>query len=152
MAQLDVDEFLNRFRDRAEAVRERGDAAVLEFTGRFDNWTPGSAAELEVPIARCVQALASIDAKLRAALERSAERIRSYAVHQKLESWSYKEADGTLLGQQVTALERVGLYVPGGKAAYPSSVIMNAIPAKVAGVGELIMVEHDSPPDAAAER
>jgi histidinol dehydrogenase len=122
------------------AVRERGDDAVLEYTGRFDNWNPGSAAELEVPIARCEQALASIDADLRAALERSAERIRSYAVHQKLESWSYTEDDGTLLGQQVTAMDRAGLYVPGGKAAYPSSVLMNAIPARVAGVSELIMV------------
>ena len=122
------------------AVRDRGDDAVLEFTDRFDTWTPASAVELEVPIARCEQALASIDTKLRAALERSAERIRSYATHQKLESWSYTEDDGTLLGQQVTALDRAGLYVPGGKAAYPSSVLMNAIPARVAGVPELIMV------------
>ena len=122
------------------AVRDRGDDAVLEFTGRFDNWTPGTAAALEVPFSRCEQALAAIDAPLRDALERSAERIRSYAKHQKLESWSYTEEDGTRLGQQVTAMDRVGLYVPGGKAAYPSSVLMNAIPASIAGVSELIMV------------
>lgn len=122
------------------AVRDRGDDAVLEFTGRFDNWTPGTAAALEVPFSRCERALAAIDAPLRDALERSAERIRSYAKHQKLESWSYTEEDGTLLGQQVTAMDRVGLYVPGGKAAYPSSVLMNAIPASIAGVSELIMV------------
>jgi histidinol dehydrogenase len=122
------------------AVRDRGDEALLEFTGRFDNWTPESAAALEVPVARCEQALAAIDENLRAALERAAGRIRSYAKHQRLESWSYTEEDGTLLGQQVTAMDRVGLYVPGGKAAYPSSVLMNALPAKVAGVGELVMV------------
>jgi histidinol dehydrogenase len=122
------------------AVRERGDEAVLEFTARFDNWTPESAASLEVPVARCQQALGAIDEDLRVALERSAGRIRSYAKRQKLESWSYTEEDGTLLGQQVTAMDRVGLYVPGGKAAYPSSVLMNAIPASVAGVSELIMV------------
>ena len=122
------------------AVRDRGDDAVLEFTGRFDNWTPDSAAALEIPLARCEQALASINEELRTALERSAERIRSYARHQKLESWSYTEADGSLLGQQVTAMDRAGLYVPGGKAAYPSSVLMNAIPARIAGVSELIMV------------
>ena len=122
------------------AVRDRGDDAVLEFTARFDNWTPESAAVLEVPVARCEQALEAIDGTLREALERAAGRIDSYAKHQKLKSWSYTEADGTLLGQQVTAMDRVGLYVPGGKAAYPSSVLMNAIPARVAGVSELIMV------------
>jgi histidinol dehydrogenase len=122
------------------AVRERGDKAVLEFTERFDGWKPTSAAALEVPASRCEQALAAIDESLRRALGRSAERIRSYAEHQKLESWSYTEADGTLLGQQVTAMDRAGLYVPGGKAAYPSSVLMNAIPARVAGVEELVMV------------
>ena len=122
------------------AVREQGDTAVLEFTRRFDNWSAGSAVQLEVSQERCSQALAAIEPAQRAALERAAERIRSYAKHQKLESWSYTEADGTLLGQQVTAMDRVGLYVPGGKAAYPSSVLMNAIPARVAGVSELIMV------------
>jgi histidinol dehydrogenase len=122
------------------AVRARGDAAVIEMTGRFDNWSVGSAAELEIPGARCVEALQSLGDAERAALELAAERIRMYAEHQKLDSWTYTEADGTLLGQQVTPMDRVGLYVPGGKAAYPSSVLMNAIPAKVAGVPELIMV------------
>ncbi len=97
-------------------------------------------ADLEIPGARLEAALAEIDGGQRQALELAAERVRRYHEHQKQESWSYTEADGTLLGQQVTPLDRVGLYVPGGKAAYPSSVIMNAIPAKVAGVPELIMV------------
>lgn len=121
-------------------VRADGDAAVLEFTQRFDAWEAQSAADLEIPRSRVQAALESIDADVRAALETAAERIRSYHQHQRQESWSYREADGTLLGQQITALERVGLYVPGGKATYPSSVLMNAIPAKVAGVDELIMV------------
>jgi histidinol dehydrogenase len=96
-------------------------------------------AELEIPADRLQAALTAVSADQRAALERAAARIRAYAEHQKMQSWSYTEADGTLLGQQVTPLDRVGLYVPGGKAAYPSSVLMNAVPAKVAGVGELIM-------------
>jgi histidinol dehydrogenase len=121
-------------------VRMRGDAALLELTVRFDHWTPHHATELEIPPARCAQALQSIGEAERSALELAARRVRQYAGHQKLESWSYTEADGTLLGQQVTAMDRVGLYVPGGKAAYPSSVLMNAIPAKVAGVPELVMV------------
>ena len=122
------------------AVRTRGDAALLDYTTRFDRWTPASAAALEIPKARFAQAAQKIPADQRAALEQAAARVRRYHERQKIESWSYTEADGTLLGQQVTALDRVGLYVPGGKAAYPSSVLMNAIPAKVAGVGELIMV------------
>jgi histidinol dehydrogenase len=122
------------------AVRERGDAAVIELTGRFDNWSVNSPADLEIPAARCIEALQSIGDTERAALELAAERVRMYAEHQKLDSWSYTEADGTMLGQQVTPMDRVGLYVPGGKAAYPSSVLMNAIPARVAGVPELIMV------------
>ncbi|MEW6764953.1 MAG: histidinol dehydrogenase [Pseudomonadota bacterium] len=121
-------------------VRARGDAAVLEYTARFDHFEAASMAELEISVARMDDALLRIPAVQRAALEQAAERIRRYAEHQKLESWSYREADGTLLGQQVTPLDRVGLYVPGGKAAYPSSVLMNAIPAKVAGVAELIVV------------
>lgn len=121
-------------------VRTRGDAAVLEYTARFDHYAKDSMPELEVSPARMAEALAAIPAAQREALQHAAERIRRYAEHQKLESWSYREADGTLLGQQVTPLDRVGLYVPGGKAAYPSSVLMNAIPAKVAGVGELIVV------------
>jgi histidinol dehydrogenase len=99
-----------------------------------------SVAQLEMPLSRLQQAYQQIDAADRRALEQAAARIRSYAEHQKMESWEYTEADGTLLGQQVSPLDRVGLYVPGGKAAYPSSVLMNAIPASVAGVGELVMV------------
>ena len=121
-------------------VRRGGDAALMEFTARFDRWDPASAAELEIPARRLTAARDAIPASQREALEHAAARIRAYANHQRMESWSYTEADGTLLGQQVTPLDRAGLYVPGGKAAYPSSVLMNAIPAKVAGVGELIMV------------
>jgi histidinol dehydrogenase len=121
-------------------LRTRGDAALLDYTTRFDRWTPASAADLEIPKERLEGAWGRTPASQRQALETAASRIRAYAEHQKLGSWSYTEADGTLLGQQVTPLDRVGLYVPGGKAAYPSSVLMNAIPAQVAGVGELIMV------------
>ncbi len=121
-------------------VRRRGDEALLEFTNRFDRMSASSMAQLEIPQSRLEEALKNIPADQREALELSAERVRAYHQHQKQESWSYTEADGTLLGQQVTPLERAGLYVPGGKAAYPSSVLMNAIPAKVAGVAELIMV------------
>ncbi|MHB8551274.1 MAG: histidinol dehydrogenase [Acidiferrobacterales bacterium] len=133
-------EIERRVREIIAAVRARGDEALLEYTGRFDRFVPASAAMLEVPEARLRQAAEEVPATQRAALEVSSERIRRYHERQRLESWSYTEADGTRLGQQVTALDRVGLYVPGGKAAYPSSVLMNAIPAKVAGVGELIMV------------
>jgi len=122
------------------AVRQRGDDAVIEYSQRFDRLKATSMQELEISPARLKQAAESLSTAEREALELAAERIRSYAQHQKMESWSYSEGDGTLLGQQVTALDRVGLYVPGGKAAYPSSVLMNAIPAKVAGVAELIMV------------
>jgi len=121
-------------------IRARGDAALVEYTGRFDRWSPATAADLEISKPRLEQAWNAIPAAWREALEHAAARIRAYAEHQKVESWSYTEADGTLLGQQVTSLDRVGLYVPGGKAAYPSSVLMNAVPAKVAGVPELIMV------------
>ena len=121
------------------AVRTRGDAALLEYTRRFDRW-PAVGQHLEIPPDKRTAALGRIEPGQRAALEFAAQRISDYAMHQKLESWSYTEADGTLLGQQVTPMDRVGLYVPGGKAAYPSSVLMNAIPAKVAGVTELIMV------------
>jgi len=123
-----------------DAVRTRGDAALLDYTERFDGFRPATAAALELPRARLKSAAAAIADGQREALMNAAERIRAYQARQKIESWSYTEADGTLLGQQVTALDRVGLYVPGGKAAYPSSVLMNAIPAKVAGVAELIMV------------
>jgi histidinol dehydrogenase len=123
-----------------QAVRRRGDDALLEYSLRFDQVEVATVAELELPAQRLQQAFESIEPGQRDALTRAAARIRAYAEHQKLESWEYTEADGTLLGQQVSALDRVGLYVPGGKAAYPSSVLMNAIPATVAGVGELIMV------------
>ena len=122
------------------SIRTRGDAALLEYTNRFDRMQVSSVAELTIAPARLQQALDSIPAEQREALERAAARVRAYAEHQKMESWSYTEADGTVLGQQVAPLDRAGLYVPGGKAAYPSSVLMNAIPAKVAGVAELIMV------------
>lgn len=120
-------------------VRSRGDAALLEYTGRFDGWEVETVAAMEIPSPRLEQAWNSLPEEKRAALQHAAERIRSYAERQKMESWNYTEDDGTLLGQQVTPLDRVGLYVPGGKAAYPSSVLMNAIPAKVAGVPELVM-------------
>lgn len=126
--------------DIISAIRSRGDDALLEFTNRFDRMQAGSVEELEISKFKLLEALDTIPTEQRDALERAASRVQAYAERQKMESWSYKEADGTLLGQQVTALERAGLYVPGGKAAYPSSVIMNAIPAKVAGVSELIMV------------
>ena len=123
-----------------EAVRSRGDAALLEFTTRFDRWTPARAADLEVPLAEAKRALAALDREVREALEAAAARIRDYHERQKLESWTTREADGTVLGQQVTPLDSCGLYVPGGKAAYPSSVLMNAVAAKVAGVASLVMV------------
>ena len=121
-------------------VKARGDAAVLEYTNRFDKTNASSMAELEVSKKELTAALNGLPANQRAALQAAADRVRSYHEKQVMQSWSYTEPDGTLLGQQVTPLDRVGLYVPGGKAAYPSSVLMNAIPAKVAGVGELIMV------------
>jgi len=127
-------------RDIISDIRARGDAALLEYTNRFDRMQAGSIAGLEISQARLQQALVEIPAEQREALERAAARVRAYAEHQKMASWSYTESDGTVLGQQVTPLDRAGLYVPGGKAAYPSSVLMNAIPAKVAGVAELIMV------------
>ncbi len=122
------------------AVRARGDAALLEFTHRFDRWQPASAAELEIPREQLQSALAKLAPDIRVALETAAARIRKYHEHQRQSSWTFTEPDGTVLGQQVTPLDRAGLYVPGGKAAYPSSVLMNAIAAKVAGVAELIMV------------
>ena len=121
-------------------VKNRGDAAVLEYTNKFDKTNASSIKSLEVSQKELRAALDALQANSRAALEAAAERVRVYHEKQVMQSWSYQEPDGTLLGQQVTALDRVGLYVPGGKAAYPSSVLMNAIPAKVAGVGELIMV------------
>jgi histidinol dehydrogenase len=122
------------------AVRARGDAAVVEYTARFDGLEVASMADLTLDRARLEQALDRITAEQRQALEVAAERVRLYHEHQRQDSWRYTEADGTVLGQQVTPLDRVGLYVPGGKASYPSSVLMNAIPAKVAGVPEVVMV------------
>jgi histidinol dehydrogenase len=121
-------------------VKARGDAAVLEYTNRFDKTNATSLAALEIPQAELHAALNGLPAAQREALQAAADRVRSYHEKQVMQSWQYTEPDGTLLGQQVTALDRVGLYVPGGKAAYPSSVLMNAIPAKVAGVQELVMV------------
>lgn len=125
-------------------VKDRGDAAVLEYTERFDRVDASSMAALELSQAELEAALEDLEPKRRAALEAAAARVRAYHEKQKIEcgshSWEYTEADGTMLGQKVTPLDRVGIYVPGGKAAYPSSVLMNAIPARVAGVKEIIMV------------
>jgi histidinol dehydrogenase len=121
-------------------IRTEGDAALIRYTNRFDRREVSSAAELEIPHHRLQQAYDGLTLEGQQALTTAAARIRSYHERQVQSSWHYVEADGTLLGQQVTPLDRVGLYVPGGKAAYPSSVLMNAIPAKVAGVKELIMV------------
>jgi histidinol dehydrogenase len=121
-------------------VKKRGDAAVLEYTQKFDRLNATSVAQLEIPHEQLHESLKIIDKAQREALESAGARVRAYAEHQKQESWSYTEDDGTVLGQKITPMDRAGLYVPGGKAAYPSSVIMNAVPAKVAGVHELIMV------------
>jgi histidinol dehydrogenase len=124
-------------------VRKRGDAAVLEYSNRFDGLGATSVAALELSQSELKSAFDQLPTAQRDALETAARRVRSYHEAQKRasgESWSYRDEDGTLLGQKVTPLDRVGIYVPGGKAAYPSSVLMNAIPAHVAGVGEIIMV------------
>ena len=121
-------------------VRARGDAAVLDYTAKFDRLSLPDAAAMELPGAELRAAFDALPDDQRAALEAAAARVTDYHQRQVQASWSYADADGTLLGQQVTPLDRVGLYVPGGKAAYPSSVLMNALPAKVAGVAELIMV------------
>ena len=132
-----------RVADILTDVQKRGDAAVLEYTARFDGLTAPTMAALELTQAELKAAFDAIPAVQRDALQAAAARVRSYHMAQKKasgESWSYRDEDGTLLGQKVTPLDRVGIYVPGGKAAYPSSVLMNAIPAHVAGVGEIIMV------------
>tara|TARA_R110002110_G_scaffold91264_2_gene237622 strand:- start:249107 stop:250414 length:1308 start_codon:yes stop_codon:yes gene_type:complete len=121
-------------------VAQRGDSALLEYTQRFDALEVASAVELEVPRERQQAALERIDPAHRAALEAAAQRVRSYHEHQRQESWQYHDEAGNLLGQKITPLQRAGIYVPGGKASYPSSVLMNAMPAKVAGVAEIIMV------------
>jgi histidinol dehydrogenase len=121
-------------------VRMRGDEAVLEYTSRFDRLALSNAQQMELPRDELRAAFEGLPLDQRTALEAAAHRVTDYHQRQVQASWSYTDADGTLLGQQVTPLDRVGLYVPGGKAAYPSSVLMNALPAKVAGVSELIMV------------
>ena len=123
-----------------ENVRRCGDEAVVDYTNRFDRQHATGIAQLNVAPEQLERAHAGLPAVQRDALEAAARRIRAFHEHQKSASWSYVEEDGTRLGQQVTPLDRVGLYVPGGKAAYPSSVLMNALPARVAGVGELVMV------------
>ena len=121
-------------------VKARGDAAVLEYTNRFDRMQATAMADLTLSREQLEAAWQRLPAEVQQALSAAAERVRRYHEKQLAHSWSYEDEDGTLLGQQVTALDRVGIYVPGGKAAYPSSVLMNAMPAKVAGVGEIIMV------------
>jgi histidinol dehydrogenase len=122
------------------AVRRRGDAAVLQYSKRFDGVKARSVGALEISRKEMLFSLTRISPREKTALEQAASRIRRFHVRQRARSWSYREADGTVLGQRVTPLERVGIYVPGGKAAYPSTVLMNAIPARVAGVDEIIMV------------
>ncbi len=148
-AQLDAllawesvsDEGVNKVVNEVIAdIRSRGDAALIDYTNRFDGWQASSAADLQVPVSRLEEAWNNIPADQQTALRHAADRVTAYAEHQKMDSWQYTEEDGTVLGQKVTPLDRVGLYVPGGKAAYPSSVLMNALPAKVAGVQELVMV------------
>ena len=121
-------------------VKARGDAAVIEYTNQFDGTTAQSMADLELTQAELKAAFERLPADQAAALQAAAARVRSFHEKQVMQSWTYEDEDGTMLGQQVTALDRVGIYVPGGKATYPSSVLMNAIPAHVAGVKEIIMV------------
>ena len=129
-----------RVRGILRDVAGRGDAAVVEYTNRFDRRDATSMADLTVERAQLEAALERLPAEQRQALEAAAERVSDYHARQKQDSWHYRDAHGTLLGQQVTPLDRAGIYVPGGKAAYPSSVLMNALPARVAGVGEIVMV------------
>jgi histidinol dehydrogenase len=139
--QEELDQDVNRtVADILADIASRGDVALLEYTARFDRLEVGSVAELEVSPQRQAAALERIAGAHRDALERAAARIRAYHEHQVQESWHYRDESGNLLGQQITALERAGIYVPGGKASYPSSVLMNAVPASVAGVSEIIMV------------
>ena len=127
-------------REILDAVRTEGDAAVLRYTASLDRLDAASVSDLRVSRERLDRALNTIGAEEREALEHAADRIRAYHEQQRSESWQYEEADGTRLGQRVLPVDRAGLYVPGGKAAYPSSVLMNAIPARVAGVSEVVMV------------
>lgn len=138
--ETDDRELQKRVLDIIADVKKRGDQAVIDYTNRFDLRTLDSASQLELSQSALKAAWDGLPTDQAQALSTAAQRIRAYAEHQKMESWQYTETDGTVLGQKITPLDRVGLYVPGGKAAYPSSVLMNAIPAKVAGVEELIMV------------
>lgn len=132
-------EVRDQVRTIIDDVRARGDQALIEYTHRFDRFEVGRAGDLEVSKARLQAALDTLPVEQRQALETATERLTAYAQHQRIAAWEYTEADGTRLGQRVTPLDRVGLYVPGGKAAYPSTLLMNAVPAKVAGVEELIV-------------
>ena len=129
-----------RVLDIIDNVRSRGDAALIDYTRQFDGLDVAQMSDLILPRERLELALTRITPEQRTALETAARRVREYHQHQVQDSWRYTEADGTVLGQKVTPLDRAGLYVPGGKASYPSSVLMNAIPAKVAGVREVVMV------------
>ena len=121
-------------------IRTKGDSALLDYTHKFDRLELANAQQLEISRQQLQEALTSIDPAQRKALEQAHKRVKEYAEHQRLESWQYTDEHGSLLGQRVTPLDRVGIYVPGGTAAYPSSVLMNAVPAKVAGVPEIVMV------------
>lgn len=134
------DQVNSTVKDILKNIRSRGDDALVEYTNKFDRMNVSSMKDLTFTKEQIEAAYNNVPADQREALEIAAERVRSYHKHQIMKSWSYTEDDGTLLGQQITALDRVGLYVPGGKATYPSSVLMNAIPAKVAGVEEIVMV------------
>ncbi len=138
--EADDRDIQHRVLDIIADVRQKGDQAVIDYTNRFDHTNFSQPSELEFGKDTLKAAWEQLPVEQTEALKTAAERIRAYAEHQLMESWQYTEADGTILGQRVTPLDSVGLYVPGGKAAYPSSVLMNAVPAKVAGVGELIMV------------
>jgi len=129
-----------RVTDIIARIRKEGDAALVELTRLYDRFDAAKAPDLELSRDELKKAWDGLPADSAEALRKAADRIRAYAEHQKMASWRYAETDGTVLGQQVTPLDKVGVYVPGGKAAYPSSVLMNAIPAKVAGVPEIIMV------------
>ncbi len=126
--------------DIIDNIRKNGDSALIDYTNKFDNMSAANMGELTIELSALKEAFDTLDDKEKSALKTAADRVRSYHEKQTQDTWTYTEDDGTMLGQKVTPLDRVGLYVPGGKAAYPSSVLMNAIPAKVAGVEELIMV------------
>jgi histidinol dehydrogenase len=138
--EVDDRDVHNQVMDIIADVRKNGDQAVIAYTNRFDHRSIADASELELPKSMLKSAWDNLPEEQAEALRVAADRIRVYAEHQKLQSWQFTDASGTQLGQKITPLDSVGLYVPGGKAAYPSSVLMNAIPAKVAGVAELVMV------------